>query len=66
MKKIKFTFHGFTFIHEVADRPEVWFGLKDRDGIWKECLYIKKDKKVFVYGTDSDFLEEICSAKIVA
>lgn len=61
MKKIKFTFHGFTFIHEVADRPEVWFALKDRRGIWKECLY--KNGMVYVYGTDSDYLEDICEVE---
>ena len=67
MIKIRFTYQGFSFVQEMVDKgDEIWFGLKDRKGVWKDCLYRKKEKSVFVYGMDSDYLEEVCSAKRLA
>ena len=61
MKKIRFTYKGFSFLQIIRNENEVWFGLKDRRGIWKECLC--KDGMVYVFGTDSDYLEDVCEVE---
>ena len=62
MLKIRFTYCNFSYIKEFNDKGsdnELWFGLKDRKGVWKDCLYNKEKRAVFVYGADSDYLEEV-------
>jgi len=66
MQSITFSFCGQKYTHEFffGTKPINWFGIKDTNGKWHDCCYNMELDCIFIFGQDSDYLEEtsVCIA----